>query len=258
MQMSVIYTISCYVLYIVNLYWVLHINKILYNIIFKSINTDIVNHYLCSYIYLFNIPLSIYIYSYSPPNNKYIFDIFSICALSISSYRYHYNIYSRLQQIENYKIPFMDENIIYFINDIICIHIRGVCIIVTNYYNSKHFLPALVISGIFHIYSIYHCIINIFRYFINTYNSNIISNISKEKEDFNTCHHLITSIPIICDMILVFINSTNEIAIPFLCINILVGLSLIVQPFDKLNHLFACHICIIAQNYYICLSNSTN
>ena len=246
--LSSILLISCYGLYILNLYWFLIMNKLLYKTIIKNvnINTDILCHILCSYLHWINIPLSCYIYSYTP-NEKNMFDIIGITTLSIASYKYHNDVYIRLydKQIEEYSIP-NNDNIILFLNDIIAINLRSFLTIVTNYYNSQYLLFILLISGIFHICSIYHCVVNILELFIYR---------DKNKDTFLICHNILSSIPVACDVFLICINSPNEIAIPFLLVNIIIGFLFMIEPFYKLTHV-SFHILLIAQNYYMSLSNS--
>ena len=246
--LSNILFISCYGLFILNLYWFLIMNKILYKMITKiiNVNKDILCHQLCGYLHWINIPLSFYIYQYNP-NEKYIFDMIGVIILSILSYKYHIDIYKKLynKEIEEYTIPNKD-NIILFINDTIAIQLRSFLIILTNYYNSKNLFFILFLSGIFHISSIYHCIINILELLINNDNN---------KNTFFSLHNIFSGIPIVFDVFLLCINSPIEISIPFLLVNITIALLFIVKPFYKLTHV-AFHILLIVQNYYICLSNS--
>ena len=238
---------SCYGLYILNLYWFSIIIKILYKTMVKivHINTDIICHQICSYLYFINIPLSIYIYMYNP-NEKYIFDIFGIGVLCISSYNYHYDIYTRLydKTIEEYTVPNKD-NIILCLNDSIAIHLRSFLVILTNYYNHPYLLYVLCISGIFHISSIYQCILNIFT---NLYTNN-------NDKNFMNIHNIMFIIPISYDVLSVFINSPNEIAIPYLFVNIAICILFLIEPFYKLTHI-AFHILLLLQTYYMCLSNT--
>jgi hypothetical protein len=246
--LSSILLISCYVLYILNLYWFLILNKILYKTITKfiHINTDKLCHLLCYYLHWVNIPLSIYIYAYNP-NEKNIFDLIGITVLSIASYNYHYDVYNRLynKQIEDYSIPNKD-NIILFLNDNIAINIRSFFVILTNYYYNKYLFFVLFVCSIFHISSIYHCVLNILELFIDY---------DKNKDVFLNRHNILTSIPIVCDGLLIYVNSPIEIAIPFLLVNTMIGLLFVVEPFYKLTHV-GFHILLIFQNYYICLSNA--
>lgn len=246
--LSSILLISCYGLYILNLYWFLIMNKILYKTItqFIRVNTDILCHFLCYLLHWANIPLSIYVYAYNP-NEKYIFDMIGITALSISSHKYHYDIYSRLynKQIEDYSVPNKD-NIVLFLNDVLTIHIRSFLVIITNYYNNENLFCILFISGIFHITSIYQCVLNSLELCIDY---------DKNKDKFANCHTIISIIPVACDVFLVCINSPIETLIPFLLVNIMIGLLFIVEPFYKLTHV-GFHILLISQNYYMCLSNA--
>ena len=110
-------------------------NKILYKIINK--NTDILCHFLCSYIHFINIPLSLYIYS-GNLHEKHIFDIAGISILSVVSYVYHKDLYRKLynKEIEEYTIPNKD-NLVIFIYDNIAINLRCVLIILTNIQNNS-------------------------------------------------------------------------------------------------------------------------
>lgn len=210
------------------------INKII------KIDIDILSHFLCCYLNWINIPLLLYLYNI---NIKYIFDTIGIINLSIFSYLYHRNIYNRLynKKIEEYYIP-DKKNILYFLNDNISIHLRSFFGIITNYYNSKNLFNVLVISAIFHLTSLYCSNINIFKLIIDD---------GKHKNNFL---NYLNAFAIIFDIFLIFINSTKDISIPFLILNIIIGLLFIVDPFYKLTQV-AFHILIIIQNYYICLSN---
>ena len=245
---SSVLILSCYGLFILNIYWFLIIHKILYKSVVKffQINTDTVCHFLCCYIHWFNIPLSIYLYSYKQ-SEKYLLDLVGITALSVSSYIYHNDIYNRLsdKQIENYDIP-SKENIVFFLNDSIFIHVRSFLVVATNYYTSPHLSSVLFLSGFSHISSIYHGMTNILNLFIDR---------EQAKESFLNCHNILMALPIVCDVFLIFIHSSKETAIPFVFVNIIIGLLFVIEPFYKLTHV-AFHICLIAQNYYMCLSNS--
>jgi len=238
--------VSCFGLFFLNIYWFLILCKIAYKTItkFVNINTHIICHYLCSYIYYVNIPVSFYIYS-NHPHEKNILDIFGVISLSISSYMYHYDIYNRLNtnKITEYINP-DKKNIILFFNDNIFINLRGFLIVVTSYYNSPHFINTTIFSSIFHIFSMYHVINNIFY---------LLSNYNDAKNRFLNIHNTLTGIPIALDSILVFANSSTEIAIPILVVHITMVIIFIVDPFYKLSH-FVYHLLLIAQNYYLCLS----
>ena len=104
------------------------------------------------------------------------------------------------------------------------------------------------LSGLFHMLSMYNIILNILELFITH---------DDIKDNFINIHHVFTSIPIGVDVSLIAMNSTNEIAISFVFVNILMAMMLVVEPFYKLSH-FAFHILLIAQTYYLCLSHSSN
>ena len=238
----------CYFLYILNLYWFLIMNKILYKKITNIINidTDLLCHNICSYLYFINIPLCFYMHN---QNHMFIsvFDIIGVVTLSITSYIYHYDIYSRLyhKKIKHYDIP-NKENILYFLNDFLSINIRSFLSVVIIYYNNYYFFVVLFISIIYHLFFIYISILNIIELIIDYY---------KKKNIFSYYHNLLLFIPIICDLSLVCIISPIEITIPLSLLNIIIGLLFLVEPFYKLTHI-AFHILLIFQTYYICLSSS--
>jgi len=246
--LSSIILLGCYGLYILNVYWFLIMNKVIYKKITKfiNINTEIMNHYLCSYIFFLNVPLAMYIYSYNK-NEKYIFDMIGITSLSISSYIYHYDVYNRLKnkQIETHEFP-DKENAIIFLNDCSFIQIRSFFTTITSFYDSKYFLAAISISSVCHIVSFYNCVINIIELFIH----------DDRKKNFLQHHNIFNAFTIAVDVILISINSEMEVAVPFLLVNITAGLLFIVDPFYKLTH-FLFHIFLIMQTYFLCLSHSS-
>ena len=62
-------------------------------------------------------------------------------------------------------------------------------------------------------------------------------------------------IAIAYDILLVYSNSSTELAVPFLFTNIVILLLFLVNPFYKLDHV-AFHIGLIIQNYYMSMSNA--
>ena len=161
--------LSCYILFILNLYWFMIINKSFYKTINKIVHFDthMMCHYLCSYIHVLNIPIACYIYSYNPHERNSL-DVFGITCLSYSSYIYHNDIYTRLisKKITNYEIP-TNDNIIHFLTDCLWINVRSFLVIVTNYYYSIHFGIISTISGGAHLLSIYFCTVNSFELIID-------------------------------------------------------------------------------------------
>ena len=236
--MTILFVASCYGLYILNMYWFMVMTKILYKNVTKLVfDTDKLCHLLCSFTQFANTFLSIFIHSYNP-HEKYILEVMGIGILSLSSYQYHFDIWNRLDEnkITEYIVP-TKENVVYFIHDSLAIGLRGFSIVATNYYESPMFQYALIISGMFHAASIYHCYNNLLELFMDH---------EKSKESFYICHYIILALPLGCDAVLVLMNAPTETAIPFLLVNIAIGLLFVVEPFYKMNH-FAFHLLLIAQ-----------
>jgi hypothetical protein len=84
---------------------------------------------------------------------------------------------------------------------------------------------------------------------------NIIQLLCDNNDNFEFINNILTSLPIAFDVLLIVMNSNNNISIPFLLVNITIGLLFTVNPFYKLNHV-AFHILLLFQNYYLCLSHS--
>lgn len=247
--LSSVSIVSCYGLYLLNLYWFVIMNKILYKTvakIYNKIDTDQMCHLLCSYIPWINIPLSIYLYSHKP-HEKYIFDIIGTVLLTASSYKYHTHIYQRLRdkEIIEYSVP-DNESVVLFVKDSVSIHVRSFLTIATNYYSSRHLPFILLFSGISHAVSVFHGFLIILDLFIDR---------DTMKSVFVDCHNMILAIPIVFDVSMLFMNSSIEISLPFMLVNIIIGLLFAIQPFYKTTHV-AFHLFLVAQNYYMCLSNT--
>ena len=254
--MSGLLLASCYGLYMLNIYWFMIMNKMLYKMIFitpwtpatslfsdmmASINTDKMCQQLCSYLHWINIPLAGFIYAYQP-HEKNILDIAGITTLSVSSYLYHHDIYQRLhnQQIQEYNVPTHD-NIVLFFNDTLCIHLRSMLVVATHYYNSSHGWNILCFSGTVHLASTYCSVINMM---------DLLGDPVKNKNTFSYCHDILTAIPVFCDCIMVYRNSSYDVAIPFLWVNITILLLFVVNPFYKLSHV-GFHVLLLFQTYYM-------
>ena len=244
--MSYMLSFSCYGLYLLNIYWFMIINKILFKSISKiiNINKESICHYLCAYLHCINIPLSIYLYSYNK-DEKNILDVTGIMILSTTSYLYHSDIYNKLYKktIDTYIAP-DKHNIILFFNDNISIHLRSFLTIATNYYYTPYFFDCLSISGLLHLLSIYNIVILLFDLLIHNNN----------KEQFLLLNNIMVCFPIAFDVLLVYFNSTSEIGIPFLWVNLIIIMLIIINPFYHLTHV-AVHIGLIYHNYYLCLSH---
>ena len=262
--------VSIYGLYILNIYWFLLINKLLCKQFFKNtaINIERICHYICSYTQQWNIPIAAYIYSYNK-QDKNMYDMAGLLLLSICSYMYHRDIYERfVGNSGNWKFlrrPSQDErepenantlmteyiipdnvNYIYFLNDCVSIHVRSFLSVLTNYYDSPYFYKIITSCGIVQLICMYNAFINVVELLDN----------KTIKSHFLTTHYIYTFVPIGMNIFVIYLNMETNIAIPYACVNIVILLLFILEPFYKLTHV-AFHIMLLAQNYYICLSNSS-
>ncbi len=230
-----------YTQYIINLYWFLLMNKHLYENFMQPLNNLFIKHSVCRYIHFVNVPLTIYMYSYDPCK-RYIYDIVGITVLSASSYQYHNDFYNKLNKVND---SFTENDAINnLLFESVCVHLRSWLSILTSYYHVKNLFLLLIVSGVFHLYSMFLSNMNVLQLFINDGEVNV----------FIKCHKIILSVPVLCDYLLIFMNSPNEIAIPYLLIIIIGELLIFVKPFGKLNEI-AFQTLLIGQTYYYCLSN---
>jgi len=240
--------VSSYGLYILNLYWFLIMNKILFKQLTTvyQINTYQICHYICSYTLFLNIPVCIYIYSYNK-NEKNLLDIIGVSTLSICSYLFHNDIYYKLytNQIETDEEP---SNYMLLINDNLSIHLRSFLTVATNYYYHNFWYIFIVSSFIAHITSIYRILENIIQ---------CATDLHYNKKNLYKINNILTQLPITVGIVYIFINSKPQYSIPFLLVNIIIGLLFYVKPFYNLNHVVF-HILLLVQNYYLCLCHTTN
>jgi hypothetical protein len=230
-----------------NIYWFLIINKTLYKMLLKNthFNTDKMCHYICAYIHYLNIPLTVYLYSYNNQTQN-IYDIIGIIILSIASYLYHYDIYRKIhtKQINEYVVE-KNINYVYFLNNCCCINIRFFLAVFTNYYNNPYFYAVTIFCGVLQLGCFYNGVINVIE---------LLSNRDYIKSNFLKIHYLFTFLPVGIDILAIYLNTkSDQIAIPFLFVNMCIALLFIVEPFYKLTHV-AFHLLLIAQTYYICFS----
>lgn len=242
--------VSIYGLYILNTYWFLIMTKIIYKQVCKNtfIDTDKMCHYISSYIHYLNIPLAAYMYSYNKQEQN-IYDMTGIVMLSIASYMFHYDIYEKIhtKQITEYVVE-KNINYVYFLNDCLCIHIRSFLAVFTNYYNTPYFYAVTTFCGVLQLGCFYNGVINVIE---------LLSNRDYLKANFLKIHYLFTFLPVGIDILAIYLNTkSQQIATPFLLVNICIALLFIVDPFYKLTHV-AFHLLLIAQNYYICLINTS-
>ena len=239
---------SCYLLYGLNLYWFMIINKNLYKTLFSTLkyNSDVFCQYMCSYTYFINIPICIAMYSVN--YRRHIYDIIGVSILSITSYLYHIDIYDKYKtgKITQYDYP--QNNYLLFIADTSAIHLRAFLATYSNYYTNINWKGPLAMSGIAHAMTLSYVIFNLYKL---KYDSNY------EKSRFFILVYMLCLLPQLIDMTYIHLNSTNEYGIQFGIINTVITFLCIVEPFQHLNH-FAFHILIMYNTYYVCLMNITS
>jgi len=221
--------VSCYGLYILNLYWFFIMNKTIYKEYLQCFNTDALCQYLCTYLLFLNIPICVYVYSLNPCEKHWI-DVAGVSLLALSSYRYHHYVY-KIKRDEPNAFPYM-----LLFNDNCCVHLRSFLTIVVSY---SH-LGFILLSFTAHLVFIYITIYYLIQYVV------------KPSPEFFSILNKLTICPIVIDIALGFVNTDIELGIPYLLVNILIALLLIINPFDKLNHA-ALHVLLLVQTYYICL-----
>jgi hypothetical protein len=230
---------------------IIEVFNIIINDVYNDINKYIcidsseLCHWICSYSFFLNIPIAGYIYSYNNQGEN-LFDIIGISALSISSYIYHNNIYELLMKYkdEKYLYP-QSDNYIYFINDHLAIHLRCFLTLLTNYYNHPFLYGVLGLSFMFHSIGIYHAMLNMI---------DSIVDVKYVKNTFFVNNNIDISMPIAFDVCVIYMNTSTDIALPFLLTNVLLMLVTYIEPFFKINHV-AIHSVLLLQTYYLCLSN---
>jgi len=239
---------SCYVLYGLNLYWFMIINKQLYQTFFSKTkyNTDKFCQNICSYTYFLNIPICITMYSGN--YRRHIYDIIGISVLSITSYIYHTDIYKKYKtgKITEYIYP--ENNYLSFAIDTTAIHLRAFLATYSNYYINHNWKGPIAMSAMAHAMSLSYIFNNLFKL---KYDS------MYDKENFFKLVYIFCLFPQLIDMVYIHLNSTNESGIQFGIVNTMIMCLFIVEPFQHLNH-FAFHILIMYNTYYLCLMNITS
>ena len=243
-DLSYLLVLSCYGLFILNLYWFFIINKILYKSFSTrlNLNTEIVCHSICRYIPFLTIPLSLYVYSV--PNDKYVYDMMGKTIFIISAYNYHTDMYQRFTDKKVDGLVPTKENAVLFMNYTLTFQLQSFLNVASNYYASNSSFYILLFSSIFHIHSVY----------LSFYNSlNLFIDYDTIKDNFLNNHLALLSAPIVCDGALIYMNSSYDVAIPLLLIHIVLVLLFVIQPFYKLTPasiLFT----LMMFNYYVSLS----
>ena len=242
--------ISCYGIYLLSLYWFVIINKLLYkNVVrtfFKNLDSDRICQWICTYIYFGNLFVCFYVYKDVDFHIlRYLVDTFGVLTLSVSSYIYHNEVYHSIvkNKVIDYIYP-LDDNLILYLNDNMGIHLRSHFAVITSYYFSNSVYLIGGVSFFIHIHSIYFIIQNVTEYVVDK---------NYPKEYFFYKNNVLLAVPIMIDTLFVLLNMRSEYRIPYLFVNITLGLVVAIEPFYKLNHV-AMHLLFIAQTYYMCQS----
>lgn len=227
-----------YGLYALNLYWFIIMIKILYKNTIRqaiSIKTAILTEQnFTSFTYVANLAAATSVYS-KFPNKSYLFDIFGIAALSITSYKYHSEV-SRSYNKTN-KLEYTSDEIIGpFIVDNVFIHMRSFLCSASAIYYSENKLY-LYVSAVAHIGSFSAFVSYIYN--LKRNNITIVYDSSNDayKAFMSNCNAM-ALLPSAIDCCIITFHSISEIAIiEMLFALYLCGLILFMRPGYELNHL---------------------
>jgi hypothetical protein len=244
---------SIYGLFILNIYWFSLICKKIYKQIiiinFPKINTEICAEYILSYSFYIN--LFIVLKYYTENYNKYLlFDLVGVYLLSNISYTYHYEKYDYLITSNNNIFDITSTKLLFpFIYDKYSIQIRSLFALISlllmkNIYN-------FYIHIIYHLISLFYLNTTIIELLLE--NKKIIYDNSEESNQIIKKFNLLSIIPCFFDLIYIIYYSNTVIQkTNLLVINILIVITIYVNPFYKLNHVLL-HLLLIFQT--ICLIN---
>lgn len=251
---NVFYLSATFGYFFLNLYWFLIICKIITKGLIKNIpkkKIENICHKIVSYSFYFNIPISIYIYSYYPKQSN-IFDIAGILFLSIYSYKYHDAVLTYLSNNELIEYSSYDL-ILPFIQDKFAIHVRSIGCLLTSLFYSELFFGFVIVSTIFHCTS--YTSLLMYFYYIKRNNHRIFYDETDISNSFLTTTNLLTIIPIIVDSSIIAYNSYDLLKqINVLIVSITIGMILKINPFYELNHIFV-HIGLFFQTYIMSKCN---
>lgn len=249
--------IGLYGLYLLNLYWFAIIMKKMYKYTvikyFPNINSELISLKMQSYTYFYNLMQSIYIYSFYP-NEVYIYDVFGIIALSMNSFTFHNSKYLILKNNPDDVIEYTSKDVNKnYLNDVISIHLRSFCCVITNSIHLPYGNFVIIISGLFHVFGFYgflDYILDLYRNNTRFYNDKTI-----ESKSHLQITNFLTSFPSLVDTCIVMFNTNNsELRSVLFVITCCLGLILYIEPFYELNHLLF-HIFLILQTLYLCKCN---
>jgi hypothetical protein len=217
--------ISVYGLYLLNIYWSMILNKVVYKTLssFLPINTDKVCYSITRLVYLYHIPLIFYL-------NPQIYDCVGTTIMSVSAYLYHMDVYEQLKHnsIETYSSP-TSENVFYFVFYTVSIQIRWF-FAVLSYADTS----LTLVSILTHLCTTYRC--------IHHFSKNV------GDIDFLRDQRRILAVPFLVDGILIGMASPKEIVIPMFLLYCTMVLLHVVTPLYKLTP-FSISLGMLAQTY---------
>jgi len=225
-EFSSLLYLSIYGLYLLNLYWLCVMNRMLYKVFAFSINTDIRCHSLCILLYLTNMVVALYVYP------VYHFECIGTLVQCFLAYLYHQDIYRRLllKKIDEYVSP-SRSNLVFYSVYIVSLHGRSFFAMLTHYPYSL----ILIFSGILHEISMYRSICHV---------TDSLTEGNKEK--FIIEQRCIMAIPFLVDGLWIGLNSSQ--AIPLFMIYFNLAILHIVNSFYKLTPV-AFVVGLIVQTY---------
>jgi hypothetical protein len=234
-------------MYLLNVYWFLIICKIIAKPFIKLLSpqfTEYICHYITAYTMFISLFITLYYYSLQF-NNRYLYSIFGVAALTISSYKYNKYAYTL---IGNYKelCYTSQETIFLFLQVVGCIHLYSFLVLLTNY----DFINIVYISAFLHV--VFYSINIAHIYYLYNTKKNLYKN-NNHYNIFILIQYLFIGLPCILDLFLITLNSINsEYSIHGIYITFLMVLFCLTKPFYDLTHV-AFHICLIIQAY--CCTN---
>jgi hypothetical protein len=244
---------SVYGLYLLNLFWFLKMLKILYTKIAEiyPVDSTILYQYLCSFVSYGSVAVSLFVYL-PVYQHRYLLDIGGIIFVSVASHLYHYDLYNKFKEgvIEHYKHPTLNHYTL-LIWDNFAIHTRSFLILYSIYLNQTNTTIPILLSFTIHAVTSAEFIKNIS---VCLYNKDDAKTLYL-KENFRIITDVLNIVSLSLDIILAAAVAQLKYRIPFLLVNIFMGLLIYIKPFNKLNHLFV-HIMLIAQCYYLCCISS--
>jgi len=254
-QLIPLYT-SLYGLYFLNLYW----GAIILKTLVKQFKSQMPSFQQCESIikYMFFTSPLASLFLYRPfANHIYFIDTIGQCILAVSSYEYH-----KAVSQHNLDKNVLDNDIIWpYIDDVLLIHIRCFCCVLTNtnlYTSLTHNLPIMNLqmgkvyfSLLLHTASVYHFVKYLFTLKQDNHSLTINDTDAKKLAPLQ----FLQGFPILIDSLIIAF-STNSLTHRnnMLLITVLIFINGKVAPFYQMNHLVF-HILLLLQTIFLCQSN---